>query len=420
MRRHHALGAAMDRSPPTKARAGWWFLALLSDPAPVPALRTKGMLFIFTVAVVASCICLADDQPSAVIAGSYVSAEGEIVSKAVVALAGETIARVGGEVSVAGRAHVYPDAVISPGLVDCLATLGVSGDLCERADAVQPGVRARDVLNRFSRQFRAALEAGVTTFALAPDDQNLVGGRMAVCQTSGPDGRAYVLESDGPLKLSLAPDVLKFDRAPTARSAALGMLREAFDGAQQSSGPALLRELVAGRVTGFFSVPNAADVSSALELAEVFGLRLVLQHTRDAERVAGLMAGRVAGVVVHPLSLSDGPRSLAAAGRFEQRGVPVAIGGGLPREPADSLRIGAAMAARAGLSLPAARRAITAVPAELLGVGDRVGVIRPGARADLVVFSGDPLDLRSRVIAVYVAGYRVYLASPAQMKGVEP
>jgi imidazolonepropionase-like amidohydrolase len=92
---------------------------------------------------------------------------------------------------------------------------------------------------------------------------------------------------------------------------------------------------------------------------------------------------------------------------FEKHGVKTAIAGGLPTAPADSLRIGAAVAARNGLSLPAARKAITNIPAELLGIEEQTGKIEKGLRADLVVFSGDPLDLQSRVLAVYVSGVRV-------------
>jgi imidazolonepropionase-like amidohydrolase len=57
--------------------------------------------------------------------------------------------------------------------------------------------------------------------------------------------------------------------------------------------------------------------------------------------------------------------------------------------------------------LPAARRAITISPARALSVADQVGAIEAGKRADLVVFSGDPLDMRSRVLVVFTGGKQV-------------
>jgi imidazolonepropionase-like amidohydrolase len=59
------------------------------------------------------------------------------------------------------------------------------------------------------------------------------------------------------------------------------------------------------------------------------------------------------------------------------------------------------------MSRDAALRAITLEAARVAGVADRVGSIEVGKDADLVVFSGDPLDLSSRVIATYVDGVSV-------------
>ena len=55
-----------------------------------------------------------------------------------------------------------------------------------------------------------------------------------------------------------------------------------------------------------------------------------------------------------------------------------------------------------------ARRALTAVPAEVTGLTGRIGAIAPGNDADLIVFSGDPLRLDATVQEIYVKGVRVY------------
>ncbi len=58
-----------------------------------------------------------------------------------------------------------------------------------------------------------------------------------------------------------------------------------------------------------------------------------------------------------------------------------------------------------------ARQAMTSTAAAVAGVADRVGAIRPGLDADIVVFSDDPLRLDARVLEVYIDGVRVYDAS---------
>jgi hypothetical protein len=348
-------------------------------------------------------------------AAAYVDADGQIVKGGLLVIDGEKIVQVGGEAPAGLPVDAYDGAVLSSGLIDCHSALGVRGGLSERQEAIEPLVNARDAFDRYSRQLAQALAAGVTTFALSPDDQDLVGGRIAICQTGGPEGRPRVLSDAGPLKLSLSPAVFRPARDPTSRSGALGMLREALQTARgevgrSSTSPYPLAEFAAGRLTGFIAAPSGADVLSCVQLSEDYGVRLVPIHTVDARRVAEPAKGHVAGIIVGPFDMTSGQRAAIAAGLFARQGIPVAIAGGLPTASPDGLREAAAMAARAGLAPAAARRAITSVPAELLGVGDRLGQLVVGREADIVVFSGDPLDLRSRVLAVYVGGRQAFVA----------
>ena len=383
---------------------------------PIMAVALSAVVLLMT----ASANGQADSARRVLQAAAYVDAEGQIAKGGVLVIDGEKIVQLGGDPPADLPVDAYPGAVLCPGLIDCHSALGALGGLSERQQAVQPRVNARDAFDRYARQLRLALAAGVTTFALAPDDRNLIGGQMAICQTAGPDGRPRLLTNAGPLKLSLSAQTFRPDRDPTSRSGALGLLRETLEvlGVGQSSSFAPLGDdpvaaFAAGRLTGFVTAPGGADVLACLQLAQDYGLRLVPIHTVDARRVAETVAGRVAGIVIGPFDLTTGQRAAVAAGLFARHGTPVAIAGGLPTSPPDSLRLAAAVAARAGLAPPAARRAITAVPAELLGIGDRVGELSAGHQADVVVFSGDPLDLRSRVLAVYVAGRRAYWAQAA-------
>jgi len=381
---------------------------------PIMAVALSAVVLLMT----ASANGQADSARRVLQAAAYVDAEGQIAKGGVLVIDGEKIVQLGGDPPADLPVDAYPGAVLCPGLIDCHSALGALGGLSERQQAVQPRVNARDAFDRYSRQLRQALAAGVTTFALAPDDRNLIGGQIAICQTAGPDGRPRLLTNAGPLKLSLSAQTFRPDRDPTSRSGALGLLRETIEGGRGSSRAAAgsddpVTAFAAGRLTGFVTAPSGADVLACLQLAQDYGLRLVPIHTVDARRVAETVAGRVAGIVIGPFDLTTGQRAAVAAGLFARHGTPVAIAGGLPTSPPDSLRLAAAVAARAGLAPPAARRAITAVPAELLGIGDRVGELSAGHQADVVVFSGDPLDLRSRVLAVYVAGRRAYWAQAA-------
>lgn len=366
-------------------------------------------LTIACAAVASSVVSVGQVRATAVRGGGYVAADGKIQSGGVIIIRDGRIAEVASDAPDDVRVDAYDGAVVSPGLIDVAAALGAYGQLREVQHALQPKAAARDAFDRYSRQLRAALEAGVTGFGLSPDDENLVGGKIAVCRTSGARGSPGILTDSGPLKLSLSPVAFKSDREPTSRGGAIAMFRSALERARGADAGAL-HALVSGQVRAVFTTPSGADVLAALELAKTFGFEVTLIHNADARHVAEAVARAGASVIVGPYGLFTSPRGATAAGIFEKAGAPVAIAGGLPTRSADSLRIGAAVAVRNGMSPAAARRAITSAPARMLGVADHIGSLQEGRQADLVVFSGDPLDLRSRVLAVYIEGRRVYAA----------
>jgi imidazolonepropionase-like amidohydrolase len=66
------------------------------------------------------------------------------------------------------------------------------------------------------------------------------------------------------------------------------------------------------------------------------------------------------------------------------------------------------MAVKEGLDRSQALKLVTSNPAEIMGVDNRIGKLKPGNDADLVVWSGDPLDIYQRPEKVYMDGKLVY------------
>jgi imidazolonepropionase-like amidohydrolase len=350
----------------------------------------------------------------------YVNADGALVKNATIILSGDSISGVGTDAPDDAPVTEFPDGVFMPGLIDLDGQLTAAGQVTETARPMEPDATAADAFDRFSPDLRRALQAGVTTIVLSADDRALVGGTSAVCRTALVAGRPSVRPA-GPMKLSLSPVAFRGSYEPSSRAGALGLLRRelaATKAAAETENPSPWQMFVRGERTGFITAPFGADVLSAAELARDFDLRLIAIHSNEADLVADSTKGLV-GVIVGPLSPASEPRAARAAARFAAAEVKVAICGSLPYAPADSLRIGAAVAARNGLSPELARRAISTTPAEFLGLSEEIGVLAPGRAADIVVFSGDPLDLRSRVLAVYVAGECVYRADTTP-EGAQP
>ncbi|TXC68680.1 amidohydrolase family protein [Sphingorhabdus soli] len=182
---------------------------------------------------------------------------------------------------------------------------------------------------------------------------------------------------------------------------------------------AALVPVVTGRQPLYVHVERASDIRAVLALTREFPkLRLVLVGVSEGWLVARDIAA--AKVPVIASALNDLPaafETLAATqsniGRMKAAGVTVAIGmindndsHQLRYEPqyAGNLVALQKVPGATGLSWGEAFAAISSVPAEIMGLGNRIGSLKAGNVGDVVIWDGDPLELSSAPIAVYIDG----------------
>ena len=133
----------------------------------------------------------------------------------------------------------------------------------------------------------------------------------------------------------------------------------------------------------------------------------------------GLQAAQVAaGEVDLPGNFEDLAATQSNVGRMAQAGVKVALGtfrdNDQPRyapQYAGNLVALTKLPGASGLSWGKAFAAISSVPAEILGMGERFGSLKPGRAGDVVIWDGDPLEGTSGVVAVYIDGVAQPLAN---------
>ena len=99
-------------------------------------------------------------------------------------------------------------------------------------------------------------------------------------------------------------------------------------------------------------------------------------------------------------------QSPEAPGILSKSGIPTAIITDHPETPIQYLTVCAAVAVRSGMDHREALKALTIYPAQICGIDDRVGSIKPGKDADLVFYKGDPLDYL-QLPCMVIAGGRV-------------
>ena len=189
---------------------------------------------------------------------------------------------------------------------------------------------------------------------------------------------------------------------------------------------AALVPVLQGRQYLLVHVERASDILQVLALRKDFPrLKIVLVGASEGWMVADKIAA--SGVPVIASALNDLPASfeqLAATqsnvGRMRNAGVAVSIGMiddsdtrnlFLERQYAGNLVALLKVPGATGVRWGEALAMITSRPAQAIGMGGEIGSLTPGRRADVVIWSGDPLEGSSAAEQVYIDGVRQPLAT---------
>jgi imidazolonepropionase-like amidohydrolase len=154
---------------------------------------------------------------------------------------------------------------------------------------------------------------------------------------------------------------------------------------------------------------RAEDIMAAVRIAEEFELKLVIEYGTEAHLVADKLAAKKIPVVLGPSLMPRfrhemNEKTFESAKILMDAGVDVAFTCDYPGLPIETLRVAAAMAIQHGLDEKRALMAISENPARILGVEERIGKIKKGYDGDLALFSGHPLDIRSKLEALVIDG----------------
>jgi hypothetical protein len=170
-----------------------------------------------------------------------------------------------------------------------------------------------------------------------------------------------------------------------------------------------MQPILSGQVPLVVGAHSRADILQALDLASEFKLRIIIRGGEEAWRVADRLAKAKVGVILNPTDNLPtsfevlGARSDSAA-ILRKAGVQVAIIGNDSTHRVAEMRFNAGMAVARGLNYADAIDAITLTPARLFGLDGQIGSLSKGKQADIVVWSGDPLEPLTQVEQVFVRG----------------
>jgi len=158
------------------------------------------------------------------------------------------------------------------------------------------------------------------------------------------------------------------------------------------------------------TVRRAADIQQVLRLAREEGVKIILDGAEEGWLVADQIAAAGVPVLLNPISNLPGNFEVRAtrmqnAAVLDAAGVTIAIKGNEGSiHRARETRYNAGNAVSHGLSYESAIEAITVNPARIFGMAGQFGELRPGAAADVVIWSGDPLEPLSNAETIFIGG----------------
>ena len=362
---------------------------------------------------------------------------------------GGTVVLSGGRIVAAGRGVAVPAGAQ---VVDAAGKWIAAGMVSAPTDLSlvdSEGVRESSDVNARETPFNAALDVSV---AVNPNsikiaNERVLGVTRALISPSASNsifaGQGAVIDLGADPDAVTRPRAFQFvelgedggSNAGGSRPAAYAMLRDAFAQAQdyrrnpaafdgrgkdallKRADAAALVKVLDGEQPLVVHVERASDIRTVLGLTKDYPrLKLVLVGAAEGWMVARDIAA--ARVPVIASALADLPASFeqvaateSNAGRMRAAGVTVALasigasgGDHVLRQFAGNLVAITKVPGHTGLDWGQAFAAITSGPAEALGMGGEFGSLRPGRRADVVLWDGDPLELSSQPVAVWIDG----------------
>jgi imidazolonepropionase-like amidohydrolase len=359
-----------------------------------------------------------EDAVVAIKGARVIPVSGPELESATIIVRGGKIEAVGKDLEIPWDARVIDGTrkVVIPGLVEAHTSRGT--DRPNERLASVPFVSTFDSLNPVDPYFEECLRQGITTLCVMPGNDTMIGGQGCIVRPTGVTTESMMVVKNVGMKLSLKP------KAGVSRMAHMAALRkELSDAAEQlkdkksEADPRRepMSKLLKGLLPAYVYCPTASDVHRAIELADASGLKLKLVLGRDGWKAAAEIAKKNLEAILDPEleywetdeSKHDDVRRFGAEAPAKA-GVKIALQTDGQTYGSSYLWYQAAVAVRNGLTRAEALRAITLAPAEILGLGTRLGSIEKGKDGNLVVLTGDPLDSQSWVETVLIDGKVVY------------
>lgn len=326
---------------------------------------------------------------------------------------------------------------VYPGLIDAHSHVAIyensigweGSDGNEMSDPITPEVRAIDGINAMDESIVEANHGGVTTLCVTPGSANVVGGTCVVFKTVGNVIDDMVIKDNVAMKAAFGenPKRVYQDSKIKSRMRTAQLLREllfktveyknkqvkadddvakmpSFDMQLEAMLPVINKEMPLK-----VHAHRADDILTALRIVKEFDLDATFEHVTEGHLIADKIAASGFPLMVGPTLTAKSKyevRNLTfeTPGILQRAGSKIAIITDSPVVPEQYLGLCAGLAVRSGMDEYEALKAITINPAEILKLDDRIGSLKVGKDADVIITDGNILDSRTNVLYTIIDG----------------
>lgn len=323
---------------------------------------------------------------------------------------------------------------ITPGLIDahshiCISEegMGAIGDDCnDYSNSLMPYLETIDAINPFDLAVKTAVQAGVTSALVCPGSDSVVGGVCSAIELTGTVADEMVIKRKAGMKCSFGENPKRAGYSFKTRMGNAYLLRKCIEDAidykhrkeeakeqgiyfRTDMGMEHMLLVINKEIPLHAHVHRADDVCTAIRIAKEYDLKLVLIHCTDGNSIVDYLSKFdypvILGPTMYPRSkLESMGRCFETAGVLSKAGIKICITADHDVTPIYYLSVYAAQSVRAGLDELEGLKAITKYPAEVLGIQDRKGELKPGRDADIVIWSKHPFAYDTKTVRVFLKG----------------
>lgn len=385
-----------------------------------------------------------------------------VIENGVIVMQGGRITAIGGAgTAIPANAKVIDvtGMTVYPGLIDSETRLGLTeisadrmtNDELENSDEIMPHMHVYDAFHAETALIPVTRFNGITNAIVAPASGDTLPGQDSFIQLAGASATEMLMVRDIAMPLNFTGQQRRnqsFESAkfPFTRMGMATQLRQAFidaldydqklaafekkrsagedkDGKEKGPGAPPKRDLkleallpyLHGKKPVVLAAEQPQDLLTALELANEFHLKVILNHVAHSASLVEKIAATGLPVIVGPIyeqpkedERYDAVFSLPA--ELAKHGVKIAFAS-YEAHNSRNLPYAAGYAVGFGLPPEEALKALTINPAQMWGVDKDLGSLEVGKMANIAVANGDPLDVKTDVKHVFIQGLEIPLVN---------